>query len=115
PLPGGGTGRRWRIAVGIDFSNSSLPALDWVREMRRRVACDLVFLHLYWPAAEYARYGLPGPRDLFQPDATTVELLTRKLTPMITGLPGSGEVTLRVLPSWGSPGERLADEAVREK
>jgi nucleotide-binding universal stress UspA family protein len=108
-------GRRWRIAVGIDLSNSSAAAVDWVRDLRRQADCDLVFIHLYWPAAEYARFGLSGPRDLFESDPETVDLLRKSLTPIIGTLPGSGETTLRILPNWGPPGERLVDEAAQAK
>ncbi len=109
------TGRRWRIAVGVDLSNSSAAAIDWVRDVRRHVEVDVVFIHLYWPAAEYARFGLTGPRDLFEADAPTVELLRKSLEPMIGTLPGGGETTVRILPNWGPPGERLAEEAVEAK
>jgi nucleotide-binding universal stress UspA family protein len=105
------TGRRWRIAVGVDLSNSSAAAVDWVRELRRTVDVDVVFIHLYWPAAEYARFGLTGPRDLFEGDPATVELLRKSLAPMIGTLPGGGETTVRILPNWGPSGERLAEEA----
>ncbi len=103
--------RRWRVAVGIDASNSSAAAIDWVRQLRRTVACDVIFIHLYWPAAEYARFGLPGPRSLFESDPTTVALLEKNLAPLIGPLPGGGEVTVRILPNWGSTGERLVEEA----
>ena len=110
--PGTPATRRWRVAVGIDMSNSSAAAIAWVRDFRRSVACDVVFVHLYWPAAEYARLGLAGPRDLFEPDPTTIQLLQESLKPVIGTLPGSGETTVRILPSWGPTGERLVEEAV---
>ena len=117
PPPGGlaPAGRPWRIAVGLDQSNSSAAAIDWVRDLRQRADCDVVFLHLYWPVSEYARFGLVGPRNLFDADREVVGLLERSLNVTVGTLPGRGEVTLRVLPSWGPPGPRLVEEAVNAK
>jgi nucleotide-binding universal stress UspA family protein len=109
------TDRRWRIAVGVDLSNTTAAALDWVRELRAGVACDVVLIHLYWPIAEYTRFGQRGPRAFFEADPATVALLERSLAPHIGTLPGIGDTTLRILPSWGSLGERLIDEAKSEK
>lgn len=108
-------GRRWRIAVGLDQSNTSAAAVAWVRELRQRADCDVIFLHLYWPVSEYTRLGLTGPRNLFEADREVVDLLEKSLGSTIGALPGRGEVNLRVLPSWGPPGERLVDEAVAAK
>jgi nucleotide-binding universal stress UspA family protein len=108
-------GRPWRIAVGLDQSNTSAAAVDWVRELRRRADCDVTFVHLYWPVSEYARFGLTGPRNLFETDREVVGLLENALASTIGTLPGRGEVSLRILPSWGPPGQRLVDEAVAAK
>jgi nucleotide-binding universal stress UspA family protein len=111
----GTDGRPWRIAVGLDQSNTSAAAVDWVRELRQRADCDVTFLHLYWPVSEYARFGLTGPRNLFEADREVVGLLENALASTIGTLPGRGEVTLRILPNWGPPGQRLVDEAVAAK
>lgn len=102
---------RWHVAVGIDASDSGGAVIDWVRELRATVACDVTFLHLYWPASEYARLGLLGPRDPFEADPTTVKLLETSLHRTIGTLPGTGETRLLIFPNWGSPGERLVHEA----
>jgi nucleotide-binding universal stress UspA family protein len=106
-------GHRMRLAVGIDQSQTSLAAVDWVRRLRKNMPCDVVLIHLYWPAAEYARLGLTGPRSLVEPDPETIQLLQKSLSPVIGTLPGEGETTLRILPNWGSTGERLVEEAAR--
>ena len=105
--------RRWRIAVGLDRSESSHAAVDWVRELRRLLPCDVAFIHLYWPVAEYTRLGLTGPRDLFQPDQTTVHALERSFADVVGDLPGEGEAKVHVMPHWGAIGDRLAEEAAR--
>jgi nucleotide-binding universal stress UspA family protein len=97
----------------VDLSNSSAAAIEWVRELRRHLDLDVTFLHVYWPAAEYARFGLRGPRDLFEPDPVTIELLRKSLLPLIGTLPGRGQMNLKIVPHWGSSGERLVDEATQ--
>jgi len=111
----GSDGRPWRITVGLDQSNTSAAAVDWVRELRQRADCDVTFVHLYWPVSEYARFGLTGPRNLFEADREVVGLLEKSLAATIGPLPGRGEVNLRILPSWGPPGQRLVDEAMAAK
>jgi nucleotide-binding universal stress UspA family protein len=113
PPPPPPTSRPWRFAVGLDQSNTSAAAIDWIRDLRRHADFDVTFIHLYWPAAEYARFGLQGPRDLFEPDPVTIELLRKSLSPLIADLPGRGQVSLRIVPSWGSIGQRLTDEAAQ--
>jgi len=77
------------------------------------VPCDVSFIHLYWPVAEYARLGLTGPRDLFQPDQTTVQALERSLADLVADLPGEGDAKIHVMPHWGALGDRLAEEGSR--
>lgn len=107
--------RRWRIAVGIDLSNSSRAAVDWVGALRRQTACDVVFIHLYWPPGEYQRLGLTGPRDPFAPDALTMEILENSLRAAIGTLPGQGAMELKIMPCWGSTAANLVEQSVEAR
>jgi nucleotide-binding universal stress UspA family protein len=101
-------GRRpLRLVVGLDRSAASLAALGWVRSLRALGPCDVVFVHAFWPIAQYARLGLGGPIDLAAADAETRRVLTRELSPLFADLPGSGHVELRLEAVWGSPAEPL--------
>ena len=56
-------------------------------------ACDVTFLHLYWPIEEYERLGLRGARDPLAPDPEVVKNLEPKLRARVGALPGHGQVT----------------------
>jgi nucleotide-binding universal stress UspA family protein len=73
----------------------------FVADLRRGGACDVTYTHLYWPLVEYARLGLPGPRDPFKTDPDVVKSLEPALRAKIDGLPGRGQVDLELRPAWG--------------
>ena len=75
--------------------------------LRRRGACDVAFLHFYWPVEEYERLGLRGPRDPLAPDPEVVKDLEPKLRARVGALPGHGSVTVLVRPAWGDPAANL--------
>jgi nucleotide-binding universal stress UspA family protein len=103
--------RPLRILVGVDRTAATAAALAWIGELRKVSACDVVMVHEYWPPAEYARLGLRGPRELGQSDPEVVAVLERELGAALGALPGKGEVTLQVRPSWERVGSTLAHEA----
>ncbi len=105
--------RNLRLVVGVDVSSASRAAIAWVRGLRATLPCDVTFLHAYNPADELARLGLVGTGGLVGTHPTVTEAIERELAPLIDDLPGEGRTTLRVDPSWGSTGERLASDARR--
>jgi nucleotide-binding universal stress UspA family protein len=108
-------GRTLRVMVGVDGGAATEAGLAWVRELRQHVPCDVVLVHHYWPPREYARLGLPGPRDVFATDPEVSALLERELRQRVGTLPGNGSVVLRVRAAWGPPGEALAEDAAEER
>jgi nucleotide-binding universal stress UspA family protein len=101
-----GDARAAKALVGLE--GEDLPEIvGFVARLRRRRACDVVFLHLYWPVEEFERLGLRGARDPLAPDPDVVKNLQPKLQARIGALPGSGEVTLRIRPAWGDPAANL--------
>jgi len=111
PAGDGGRGGRPRILVALDGRPSSDGALGFVRTLRERLACDVTFLRLYWPAEEYLRLGLTGARDLFAPDVEVTTDLARTLRAEIGPLPGSGEIEFAIKPTWGDPATRILEIA----
>jgi nucleotide-binding universal stress UspA family protein len=103
---GGGTLRAPRVLVGVGDGDDR-PILRFVSGLRREDACDVTFLRLYWPIAEYARLGLHGRRDLFAADPDVVKNLEPALRAKIEGLAGKGAVTLDIRPAWGEPASNL--------
>jgi len=102
------------VMVALDGRTASDGAVEFVRALRVRVPLDVTFLRLYFPIEEYARLGLIGPRDLFGPDPDVVADLTRSLSAEIGVLPGAGQTSLAIEPTWGDPAGRIL-EAARQR
>jgi nucleotide-binding universal stress UspA family protein len=101
-----GNARPFRVLVGLEGDDSP-ELVAFAAGLRRRGACDVTFLHFYWPIEEYERLGLRGARDPLAPDPEVVKNLEPKLRARVGGLPGHGEVTVRVRPAWGDPAANL--------
>jgi nucleotide-binding universal stress UspA family protein len=101
-----GSGRSLRALVGLEGDDFA-ELVTFSAGLRRRGTCDVTFLHLYWPIEEYERLGLRGARDPLAPDPDVVKNLEPKLRARIGGLPGHGEVALRIQPAWGDPATNL--------
>lgn len=104
-------GQSLRVLVGLEVGAADDQALDLVRGLRRTRSCDVTFLHLYWPIAEYQRLGLHGSRDLFTGDPDVVRNLEPDLKRRIGELPGQGAVVLSIRPAWGEPAANLLSAA----
>ncbi|HVU52367.1 MAG TPA: universal stress protein [Polyangia bacterium] len=89
-----------RVVAGLG-EHDDVGLRRFLAELRRGAACDVTFAHLYWPLVEYARLGLPGPRDPVATDPDVVKSLEPALRRRVEGLPGRGEVALDVRPAWG--------------
>jgi nucleotide-binding universal stress UspA family protein len=68
-----------RVMGGIEHGPSGALILAWLQPLRAVGPLDVTLVHQYWPAKEYARLGLQGPRDLAATDAEVVKLLEREL------------------------------------
>jgi len=104
-------GRPLRVTVALDGRSASEGALDFVRSLRTRVACDVTILRLYWAVEELGRLGLTGARELFKPDADVVADLDRALRLEVGELPGRGATSFVIEPSWGDPATRILEFA----
>jgi len=102
---------RLQVTVALDGRSASGGALDFVRALRKHVACDVTVLRLYWPIEEYARLGLAGPRDLFTGDPAVEADLQRTLAQQVGVLPGAGKVTFAIEAVWGDPAWAVLERA----
>lgn len=98
-----------KIVVGIDFSPASDAALAWLASLRERVECDVRLVHLYTPALEHERLGLPPPVP-FEANAELVDVLARELRARVHAATDT-DFPLRVRPLWGGEDDPLAWEA----
>ena len=115
-----------KIMVGLDRSRASDAAVDWVRELRKQIACDVTFVHVFWPPREHSRLGIAGPYDDFGDDPEVSDVIRREMefalgergfpsvgpSPAAPGTPGA--TTLRLHPTRGREEEPLAGEAVTD-
>ena len=98
-----------KIVVAIDFSPASDAALAWLAALRERVACEVRLVHLYRPALEHERLGLPPPLP-FESNAELLDILSRELRARVQAATGT-DFPLRVRPFWGGEDDPLAWEA----
>jgi len=99
-----------RVTAGIDLSRASDSALAWLKAFGQRLACDLRFLHLYWPPREHELLGF-GPTVAFEDEPEVVEVLSRGLRAHLLAELGRDDLPLRVRPLWGDEENPLAWEA----
>jgi nucleotide-binding universal stress UspA family protein len=98
-----------RVLAGIDFSPASDAALAWLRAFGRRTDFDGRLLHLYSPAREHERLGLPPPQA-FDIDQEVVAVLSRELRAHVEAHLGT-DLALRIRPNWGGEDDPIAWEA----
>jgi nucleotide-binding universal stress UspA family protein len=108
-------GRPLRVIAGLDLDAAGEAVIASLEELRQAGACDVTFIHTYWPPAEYARLGLPGPRDIVSTDPDVVAVLKREIEARFGLRAAPGETSLRVHAAWGRPGDALADDAQAER
>src|SRR2546423_3510643 len=72
-------GRPLRLLAGLDLDAAGEAVVAQLKELREAGACDITFVHVYWPPAEYARLGFPGPRDLVATDPEIVAVLDPRI------------------------------------
>jgi nucleotide-binding universal stress UspA family protein len=103
--------RPLKVMAGIEPGPSGALILDWLQPLRAAGPVDITLVHQYWPAKEYARLGLHGPRDLNATDVEVVTVLERELR---QGLPSGAQVQMRISAVRGPIGEQLATDAEAE-
>jgi nucleotide-binding universal stress UspA family protein len=93
--------------AAIDLGAGARRVTEFVAGFRRRLACDVTFVHLYWPQEQIARLGLQGARDLLAPDPDVVDNLEPALRASLGPLAADPQVNLSVRPAWGEPAANL--------
>jgi nucleotide-binding universal stress UspA family protein len=106
--------RPLRLLVGFDLDSGGDAVLGSLEDLRRAGSCEVTLVHTYWPPAEYARLGLPGPTDLFATDPEVANVLEREIRNRLAlrGLPH--QTTLRIEAAWGPVRDTLTCDAEEE-
>ena len=100
--------RPLRVLLGIDMTESSEAALQWLANLRKFGPCDIIATHLYWPPREFARLGLTGIRSYIDPDPEVTKALSRDFVKRMQDTLGEAPARLRLEPHLGSLADRLA-------
>jgi nucleotide-binding universal stress UspA family protein len=106
--------RPLRVLAGIDLGPAGDRIAELADELGQRRACLVTLLHLYWPPEEYARLGLPGPRELFEDDADVVRDLEGRMRQRLGAAAARRGVRLSVRAAWGDPASNLLATAEGE-
>jgi nucleotide-binding universal stress UspA family protein len=101
-------GRRLRVVLGVDDSESAEHAARWLDELCRAGGVDLTLAHLYWPPEAYYRLGIESTRNLVDPDPEIVKALEQQLSKRFDGLLHAQQRVYRIEPHLGRLGDGLA-------
>ncbi|MGA9524003.1 MAG: universal stress protein [Myxococcaceae bacterium] len=99
--------RPLRILLGMDRTEASRVALDFVSALRRVGPCDVTLTHLYWAPDEYRRLGFAGIRSIVEPDPNVQRILHDEIAAEVGALPGDGATKIHLEPCLGRPSDRL--------
>jgi nucleotide-binding universal stress UspA family protein len=102
--------RKLVITAGVDLSPATDAALRWLGSLASVLPCELNLVHLYWPALEQRRLGLPCPPD-FNWEPEVVAVLDRELRARVDRALGGRPFRLRLSPTLGQELDPLVREA----
>jgi nucleotide-binding universal stress UspA family protein len=109
-------GRAWTadrplvITAGVDLSPATDAALRWLGSLAPVIPCELNLVHLYWPAREQRRLGLPWPPD-FNWEPEVVAVLDREVRARVERVLAGRPFRLRLSPTLGQELDPLVREA----
>jgi len=96
-----------RMLAAVDLGPAAPRVAAFVADFKRRVPCEVTFLHLYWPQEQIARLGLQGTRDLMAADPEVVANLEPRVRASLGSLAADPRVKLSIRPAWGDPAANL--------
>jgi nucleotide-binding universal stress UspA family protein len=107
--------RPLRILLGVDRTESSEPAVEWVKRLRSFGPCDVTVGHVYRVAEAAHRYGFADLLSIVQVDPELEAFIARDVARLVGELPGEGQVRYRVKLGLGRTGDHLLDLAETER
>ena len=95
-----------KVMLALDHTWSSVVARDWITRLSEYGAIDLVAAHIWWPADEYARRGLP-PTAPEEGHAAISKLMQEETKAALGGLPANVKQRVHLEMGVGHIGEQL--------
>jgi nucleotide-binding universal stress UspA family protein len=99
--------RPLRIVVGVDWTQSSDPAISTVKALRQSGVCDVIVAHVYYRDEAAARYGLARVDASTEDEPRLTELLSRDLARRVGELGGMGQISFSPSIGVGRIGDHL--------
>ncbi len=103
--------RPLKVVVGVDHTRSSDEGLRWVEALSKFGKLDVVAAHIFFPPAEYHRFGLPLPRTWNAEHPALLEALHRELE---VRLPAALVHRVRLVAAMGRVSDHLTALATEE-
>ncbi len=104
--------RTLRVMLGVDQTRSTDIAVRWIEQLSKFGKIELVAGHVFFPAAEYYRFGLPLPQTWNAVDPALLEALHRELSAKV---PASLPHRARFMAATGRVSDHLGALASEEK
>ncbi len=103
--------RPLKVMLAMDRTQSTQVAVEWLSKLCRYGRIDVVGAHVYWPAVEAQRMGLPPLRTWDEQRPEILEALHRELLGM---LPPTLSQRVRIAPALGRASEHVNALAAEE-
>lgn len=110
--------RPLRILLGADWSQSSDPAIRWVKALREAGPCDVTVGHVYYSPVPHhlrPRYDATISELVDERERELERRLEQDLARRMGEMPGTGELTCRPYRGLGRLGDHLIELAEQER
>ncbi len=106
--------RPLKVLLGVDRSTPTEAAEAWLQQLRQLGPMTLIAGHVFWPADEYERLGLPRPMGFMQLTPELQRALENEVADLVRPLRPDEPVQVRLEPALGRAADPLVELAERE-
>jgi nucleotide-binding universal stress UspA family protein len=105
--------QRLRAYVAVDRTQSSDAAIEWLRNLRHHIACDLEVGYFFWPPQEYERLGVDSAGEPYAVNDALHAALEREVRQRFAEVAGTGNLTVQCRPYVDSVAPEVCSAAAR--
>lgn len=96
------------VVVGVDLSTKDVDLGAFVRALRAIGPCNVTAVHIAWPPALHAKFGVHRPMDLVALDPSIEAQVLDEIRRAFGDLPGEGSFRAVAQVGWGKVDDRVA-------